>query len=339
MRAGVALLGIFCLVMPSLASPSDRSPREIYDALNALRIDPTSTYPIQATDRIELHRADLKLSFEEGKLAFFKAFDGRITGAVFSGRGHALALPRGIVEKQQMARFLGAPVLDQDFGYVAMRFTDTSADDLLREFAAAKLQPQQDSEFASQWDPLLASSNPLHSLRIALDSLTKDPRPYFYATVGGIATGPFDAVLDLARYEPFLLGQPKRSGLREFYDVWASCQVPDVSQPRPAFRALQYAVDTSLLPDGPLDAKSDIRFRAEAAGEQLLVFQLSRSLVVDSVTSDRGERLTYFQNEGMNLQERNLRGNDYLYVALPAAPAVGAEFTCLLYTSPSPRDS
>jgi hypothetical protein len=49
--------------------------------------------------------------------------------------------------------------------------------------------------------------------------------------------------------------------------------------------------------------------------------------VVDGVTLDHGEKLVYFQNEGMNLQERNTRGNDYLYVALPTAPAPGAEFT------------
>src|SRR4029077_7122615 len=39
------------------------------------------------------------------------------------------------------------------------------------------------------------------------------------------------------------------------------------------------------------------------------------------------ERLTFFQNEGMNLQERNTRGNDYLYVALTTAPAANTEFT------------
>jgi Peptidase family M1 domain len=313
--------------MPSMASPSDRSPRETYDALNSLRIDPASTYQIEQTDRIELHRADLKLAFDEGKLAFFTAFDGRITGAVFSGRGHALALPHGVVEKQQMARFLGAPVLDQDFTYTAMRFTDGTADELLRQLASAKRQPQQDSDFAGRWNSLLEAANPVHSLRIAFDSLTKEPRPYFYATIGGIATGPFDAVLDLARYEPFLLGQPKKSANREFYDVWASYQIPGNVPMRPGFRALQYSIDTSLLADGPLDAKTDVRLRAQTAGERLLVFQLSRSLVVDGVTGDHGEKLVYFQNEGMNLQERNTRGNDYLYVALPTAPALGAEFT------------
>jgi hypothetical protein len=328
MRAGVALIGFCFLTMASLASP-DRSPRELYDALNSLRINPAATYEIQPSDRIELHRADLKLALDEGKLALFAPLDGRITGAVFSGRGHALAIPHGVVEKQQMARFLGAPVLDQDFSYVAIRFTDATADDLLRQLATAKLQPRQDSDFASRWEAPLAAANPVHSLRITFDSLTADPRPYFYATIGGFVTGPFDAILDLARYEPFLLGQVKKSAAnnRDYYDVWASYQVPGVTPPRPAFRALHYTIETSLLADGPLDAKTEIHLRAQSPGERLLVFQLSRSLVVDSVTGDHGELLVFFQNEGMNLQERNTRGNDYLYVALSAAPAANSEFT------------
>ena len=99
----------------ALSSPADKSPHEVYDALNALRIDPASTYQIEAADRIELDRADVKLSFDEGKLALSRFPRWQITGAFFSGRGHALAVPRGVVEKQQMARFLGAPILDQDF--------------------------------------------------------------------------------------------------------------------------------------------------------------------------------------------------------------------------------
>jgi hypothetical protein len=327
MRAGVALFGLCILLAGFPSGAADKSPRELYDALNALQLDSTSTYSITAGDRVELHRADLKLSFDEGKLAFFASFDGRATGAVFSGRGHALALPRGIVEKQQMARFLGAPLLDQDFTYALLRFTDNTSDELTHQFQMAKVSPQEDAEFVSHWNPLLPAANPMHSLRITFDRLTQNPRPYFYASIGGVGTGAFDVVFDQQRFEPFLLGQVKKSGERTFYDVWASYQVPGISPPVAAFRALHYNVDTSVLADTSLDAKSDIRLRAEIDGERVLVFQLARSLGVDTVTGDRGEPLTFFQNEGVNLQERNTRGNDYLYVVLPSPSARGAEFT------------
>ena len=327
MRVGVALLGLCCLAMPAMASPADKSARELYDALNALRIDPASTYQIEPVNRIELRRADLRLSFEEGKLAFLASLDGRATGVVFSGRGHALAAPRDAVEKQQMARFLGMPVLDEDFINVCLRFTDGTADELLRQLNNAKLPPRQDLDFASRWNSLLATTSSAQSLRILFDTLLREPRPYFYAAIDGIATGPFDAVVDPERPEPFLLGQPRKSGTRGFYDVWASYQIPGVSPPPPTFHALQYTIETSLLPDNSLDAKTDVRLRAETSGERLLVFQLSRSLNVEAITREHGESLTYFQNEGMSLQERSTHGNDNLYVALPAAPERGVEFT------------
>jgi hypothetical protein len=114
MRPGVALFVLWCFLPPVVSSASDQSPHELYDTLNALRLDPASTYQLSAANRIELRRGDVQIYFEEGKLVFFAPVNGRITGFVFSGRGHALAFPRDLVEKQQMAHFLGAPVLDQE---------------------------------------------------------------------------------------------------------------------------------------------------------------------------------------------------------------------------------
>ena len=106
---GVIILALTFVLAP--ANPAaETSPHELYDALVALRVDPDAVYEIGPANRIELRRADLLLSFEKGKLAFFQQIDGRVTGLVFSGRGHALAIPRGVVEKQQMAHFLGAPI-------------------------------------------------------------------------------------------------------------------------------------------------------------------------------------------------------------------------------------
>jgi hypothetical protein len=327
MRAGVALLWFCAVMMPATASAAEKSPRELYDALNALRIDPAATYTIDGAHRIELRRADVQLSLEGGQLGFFTALDGRTTGAVFAGRGHALGVPRGAVEKQQMARFLGAPLLDQEFTYAYLRFTDDTMDDLLLQLHAAKIEPQQDSAFASRWDALLATVNPAQSLRIMSDSLSQNPRPYFYAGIEGLSIGPFDVVVDLRREESVMLGQPRKEGANTFYDVWASYKIPDVAATPVAYRALHYAIDTSILANISLDAKTDVRLRSETAGQRLLVFQLSRLLNVDSVSAENGEPLTFFQNEELSRQARGSRGNDYLCVVLPAPVPRGTEFT------------
>src|SRR5580704_11308206 len=165
MRTGVASFSLAFLLAAATAA-AEKSPHQVYDALNALRPDPSAVYPIKPENQIELRRSDLKLSFEEGRIAFFAPFDGRITGLIFSGRGHALAVPRDPVEKQQLGRFLGAPMLDDDILSAYVRFTDETAAELLHQLQSAGLSTEADTTFTSTWDPTVASYNPPHSLRI-----------------------------------------------------------------------------------------------------------------------------------------------------------------------------
>ncbi|HEX4379131.1 MAG TPA: hypothetical protein VH022_03805, partial [Candidatus Acidoferrum sp.] len=327
MRPGVAFLALFLFVMPFAASAAEDSPKDTYEALNSLRANPTAVYEITAADRIELRRADAHFTFDLGKLAFFAPYKGQITGAVFSGRGHVVAAPRDPVEKQQMARFLGAPVLDEAFSDVYLRFTDNTAAELLRELESAGIQPIQDTEFALRWDPIVAQVNPPQSLRLLFAMLSAHSEPYFYSAIEGNTYGPFDMMVDPQRAEAVLIGQPKKSGAASFYDVWASYPLPEQPPVRRHFAALDYEINTSVLADTSLDAKADLRMRAEVGGERTVGFQLARALTVESVTGQHGEPLTFFQNEGMNLQDRLSRGTDYLFVILPSAPDKGSEFT------------
>jgi len=327
MRPGVALLVLWCLILPPVSPAADQSPHELYDAINALRLDPSATYQLATANRIELRRGDVEIYFEEGKLAFFAPIDGRITGFIFSGRGHALAFPREPVEKQQMARFLGAPVLDQEFLSAYVRFTDDAADDLLRQFHSADLTPQLDTAFASLSDPFLAQFNVSQSLRILEDRLSQNPKPYFYAALEGVETGSFDLLFDPQRREQLLLGQRRKSGDSMYYDVWASYPVPGSIPPTVHFHALDYTLDTTVLPDNSLDATAAVHLRAEDSGERVLTFQLSRALHAETVSDDQGKPLAYFQNEGLNVQEGSIRGNDYLHVVLPQPSQKGQEFT------------
>jgi hypothetical protein len=327
MRVGAIFFAAWCLLAPAVFPATERSPHELYDVINALHIDPSNIYRIAPTHHIQLRRGDAVLSFEEGGLAFFSPLDGQITGAVFSGRGHVLAAPREPVEKQQMGRFLGAPVLDQEFTNAYLRFTDDTADELLRQFRAANLAAQTDASVGTQWDSAVTQLNPSYTLRILLDRLSPNPKPCFYAGLQGEATGPFDVVLDAQRDEQFFLGQVHKAAGGTFYDVWTSHRVPDSPVLPVAFRALHYSIETTISSNNALEAAASVRLRAETGTERVLAFQLSRALTIDSVAGERGESLAFFQNEGLSLQERSARGNDYLNVVLPQTPAGHQEFT------------
>ncbi len=327
MRVWGVFFALWCLLAPAVFPAKETSPHELYDAIKALRIDTSNVYRVAPANHIQLRRGDAVLSFDEGTVTFFFPLDGQITGAVFSGRGHVLAAPRDPVEKQQMGRFLGAPVLDQEFINGYLRFTDDTAGELLRQFRAANLVAQTDPSVGAQWDSAVAQLNPSYTLRILLDRLSPNPKPCFYAGLEGAATGPFDVVLDAQRDEQFLLGQVHKAAEKTFYDVWTSHRVPDSPVLPAAFRALHYSIEASISPNNSLDANASVRLRAETGTERVLALQLSRALTIDSITGVNGEALAFFQNEGMNLQERSARGNDYLDVVLPQTPAGHQEFT------------
>jgi hypothetical protein len=329
MRTGVASFSLAFLFAAATAA-AEKSPHQVYDALNALRPDPSAVYQIKPENQIELRRSDLKLSFEEGRIAFFAPFEGRITGLIFSGRGHVLAVPRDPVEKQQMGRFLGAPMLDDDILSAYLRFTDDTAAELLHQLQSARLLPESDTGFSATWDATVAGFNPPHSLRILFSQLSPDSKPYFSAFIGGAAIGSFDFLFDQDRPEPFLLGQGRKNGNRSFFDVWASYAPPSFFHPAPPFRALRYAIDTTILPNNALEASATIRLRSEAGAVRHVIFQLARSLVADAAEDESGHALYFFQNEGMSLQESTAHGNDIVYVILPSAVPSGQEFTLRL---------
>src|SRR5258708_14684569 len=280
MRVWAIFFAAWCLQGPAVFPATEQSPHELYDAIKALRIDPTNVYRITPGNHIQLRRGDAVLSFEEGTVAFFSPLDGQITGAVFSGRGHVLAAPRDPIEKQQMGRFLGAPVLDQEFINGYLRFTDDTADELLRQFRAANLVAQTDTSVGAQWQSTVTQLNPTSTLRILFDRLSPNPKPRLYAGLEGAATGPFDVVLDAQRDEQFLLGQVHKAGGNTYYDVWTSHRVPDSPVLPVAFRVLHYSIETTISPNNSLDATAGVRLRAQTGTERVLVFQLSRALSV-----------------------------------------------------------
>jgi hypothetical protein len=327
MRVGAIFFALWYLLAPAVSPATEKSPHELYDAIKALRVDPSNVYRIAAANHIQLRRGDAVLSFEEGTLAFFSALDEQITGAVFSGRGHILAAPRDPVEKRQMGRFLGAPVLDQEFINGYLRFTDDTVGELLRQFRAANLAAQMDMSVSAQWDSAITQLNPSYTLRILFNRLSANPKPCFYAGLEGMATGPFDVVFDAQRDEQFLLGQVHKADGKTYYDVWTSHRVSDFSPLPVGFRAVHYSIEATISSDNSLEAAASVRVRAESGTERVLAFQLSRALAIDSVTGEHGEPLAFFQNEGMSLQERSSRGNDYLDVVLPQVPARNQEFS------------
>jgi hypothetical protein len=157
--AMVGSLGLSAGTGSGVPAPTLR-PREIYAALNALRIDATQIY---AVNDLRLKRESVSVTFSEGTIGLLEAYDGRVTGAVFTGRGHVSANLRDPAERKSLAHFLGVPLLDQSFSGAYLRFDDASAEEILDQLRHAGAVPKNDADFVATWNKALPNLNrPVH---------------------------------------------------------------------------------------------------------------------------------------------------------------------------------
>ncbi|MGO9640737.1 MAG: M1 family metallopeptidase [Candidatus Acidiferrales bacterium] len=303
------------------APPDDLTPRQMFDALNALRINPSEIYTIHD---LRLQRDTLGIALDEGELGFFNDFRGKITGAVFTGRGHVVAIPRDSAERHSLARFLGVPVLDQRFTAAYLRFTDNAADELLEQIRSSEAPKAQDADFLTDWNRNAATLNSGHSLRIMMDLLSDRPVPYLFATLWSDSLGIFEVVVDNRHSEQVLVGQNHWAQGVPHYDMWTSFARADVdSPPIDSFQPVAYEISTTIEPDRTLEGTTTITLRSESGGERMVALELSRFLTVQSVEDAAGNVLTCFQNEALSRTQVAEQGNDLVVVVLPQAPPAG----------------
>ncbi|MFZ1112498.1 MAG: M1 family aminopeptidase [Candidatus Acidiferrales bacterium] len=308
----------------SANSPSaSPSPRQLYQLLQAVRVDGANVY---AVHDLTVRRDGVTFTFADGKLAFLQPVDGRITGAVFVGRGRVFAVPPDPAERASVARFLGVPLIDTEFWQAYLRFDEGTAKEIQDGLTAQRAVASSDADFTNSWNPIVAQFNPNSSLRVLEGLLSSGPAAYFYAALNSTTLGGFDVVLDERRTETMLAGQPRHTTGVDFFDVWTSYTAANAPPHTQDFAAVDYAADTTIGDDLTLTGNTTLHLKCLAGGERILEFELSRFLQVQAVTDGDGRSLDFFQNEDMRRQEIARRGNDLLFIALPAQATEGQQY-------------
>jgi hypothetical protein len=309
---------------PSRLADATRGPKEIYKALTDLRVD---TAQIYAVSEIRLRRDAVSLIFSEGIMGFLQAYDGRVTGAVFSGRGHVSANLRDPAEKQSLVHFLGVPLLDQSFSGAYLRFDDGSGEEILDQLHRVGASPISADEFAGTWDKSVANLNADHSARLVMDWVAETPVPFFCAELVDERLGSFDVLIDGRRTDTVMIGQDRWAAGIHYYDVWASFPGPNSPPPAPpAFVPVSYTIDTTIENDKTLEGETTLEFRAGGSGDRAIVLEMSRYLTVQSTQDADGHALEFFQNESLSQNQVAQRGNDTVVVFLPEPPQAGQTY-------------
>jgi len=137
-----AVLGLFMAILGGLfqAAPPGEA-QEILAQLSKIRLDKSHIHYIRD---ITIRRDVLTVALSRGVIAFLEPVNGKVTGAVFIGSGDIVAIPPDPIEKEQVYKFTGTPVLNETFETAILRFTDNTYEEISKEIADhAAITPQR----------------------------------------------------------------------------------------------------------------------------------------------------------------------------------------------------
>ena len=260
--------------------------RELYTQLNNVGIDPGEIHALRGA---RLTRDRVKIYFNRGYVGFFDKVAGEITGAFFVGDGEVLMIPPNAIEKGSLKQLTGAAVLEERFSFAYLRFTDNTAAEL--KAAALPVDPEdpdQPTDMAQQWNPIIHRLNSAFSLRIMEDLLGERDFPYFIAQVHGLNVGPFGVVIDQRSPEAVTVGAARTVKGTLFRDIWCSfpTRAADLSGRSAEFSPVKvesYKIDTRIQPDNSLQAVATVKVQSLSSAERVLPFLLSSRLDISEV--------------------------------------------------------
>lgn len=322
---------------------------QLYQQLTNNALDPANVYQIRGAS---FDREDVHITFEDGKVAFTKAVDGRITGLFFEGDGEVLIIPPDRVERWSLDQFTGSAILEERFTSAYMRFND----DLAAELQPFLRSTDDATAFVEKWDHVAQSLSVVNALRL-LSSFVDSTRAgadgkseyspdsrdrMLYARVIGVRLGIFDVYYDTTVAEQVVVGHLTNVDGTPYYDLWTSFPSRSVRKAvaaakgratasttiatqagaetfAPDFvRVSQYTLQVDIAPPRQVSVDAQLEMEITEPGHRVLVFELSRYLKVGEVTVD-GEPVEFLQNQALEGSALARRGNDVIAVVLPQA--------------------
>lgn len=340
---GIALvLGIWMPRAHALAETSTEKPAEtLYLQLGAVKLDPSRVYKVRDAS---LSRPAIQISLQDGTIAFTQDVMGRITGAFFEGDGEVLLTPAGEVERRSMSLFTGMAILEEHFSTAYFRFNDDSANELKPDLRP----PENAEEFITHWGETAQNLAQGDAIRLLLSFSRMLPTKagvssseawdasdrFLHARLQGTKLGIFDVYYDSMSREQIEVGQAKtgESGAT-YYDVWASFKPLTPTSKQGSEQAASdpivvrdYKISTEVRPPREIHSHAQLQVEVKEAGARTLLFELSRSLRVESVKMD-GQPAEFIHNPAVEGTQLARRGNDVVAVVLPEAAHAGQKIS------------
>lgn len=305
MRVLIGLLIALFGAVPQSPAPGEAD--GILAQLSKIRLDKKQIHSIRD---VTIRRDVLSISLTRGVIAFLEPVMGKVTGAVFIGSGEVVAIPPTAIEKQQVYKFTGSPVLNEPFRAAVFRFTDGTYEEISREIAlhAHEEVSEEDAAQFAQWDSIIAEWSGVLNFRILADFMDTVKRPLFFGELDGEKTGRFNVALDHQVAEEVTVFKIQNLGIGSVADLWTSFnQRSEARNPeavahekKASFDIASYDIDATIASENQIDVKAAMRLKGISNGQRVLSFGLSSELRISAVSLDNGEAAAFYQNPDAN---------------------------------------
>jgi hypothetical protein len=349
-RIAAAIWLAVCLLPVMAAENAPPKPAEaLYLQLGQVGLDPARVYKVRGAS---IERSAIHISLEDGTIGFTQDVMGRITGAFFEGDGEVLITPQSAVERRSLGLFTGMAILEEHFATAYFRFNDDLAGELHPDLRA----PEDPQEFVKHWGDAAKNLAQTDAMRLLvtfsrllpeaggadssqnpnlqnLSLMGRNEDRFFRARLQGTKLGVFDLLFDTLAAEEVEAGQAKTTeNGAMYYDVWTSfspvppgakygnvgsTSAPGNPGPREDWiAARRYTIKTEVQPPKRIHADARVQLEVKEGGTRALLFELARSLDVESVKLD-GNPVEFIHNPAVEGTQLSRRGNDILAVILP----------------------
>lgn len=271
----------------------------------------------------ELKRDAATFTFSDGSFDFYGEVNGKITGAVFRGKGHLHITPPTAQERHNLSLLTQSAEFDEDFDQAVLRFTDGTAAEL---HAAATGKGQSDSSYAKAAQELqnflrhhaegsyTEEGSTFYfkklygnvDLRLLEDVVSPAPGGYFLAAVHGQKNGHLYFILDphgvddVAPEEVALIrwdgsNDTETIPLAFHRAAEYANNTASSSEHNAAYRIVHEKLDATIEKSGFLTTLATVELRAQQDGVAVIPLDLYPSLRVSSVLSEKGDALDWVQ--------------------------------------------
>ncbi len=306
-----------------------------FEAMYKPELDVMTTRDVPAT--FVLEHKDLKLSFSEGQLAFFKpvVIDSQqiVFGAYFEGKGQLSFIPPVDMEREQLQRFFRTDSLNRSFDKMLLFFSQEIYEHIMASTSPATI---------------LFGEGRVAAARSCCEDLTRDDhRGFIFETLCNLvhpAQRPFllintepdksDRIFYIfnpeEREEVRLLKRYSQPGLSYMETI---CQYSQYIDPayvnlnglnKDRIVAKRYTIDSEIGQNADYRAAAKMTFEVTVAPTRMLCMDLHPELAVDSIRDSTGQKVTFYRYS----EDEEKSGALYLFFDRPlsAGESITLEF-------------